>query len=391
MTRFLTQRVACVAVASALALCGTARGDVLLTTDGRLLDGVGRLEGGAVVFVQRTGPNVRVELSRIALWSRGPARLLQGVRLRTGEVVAGEVVRLGERGLVVRPPGWEGSEAGGMQLHWPVSRLAEIVLDGERLPRGGLAGLPGSGVLLAGGDFVEGELTQLTGGHIVVSSVLFGERSFGRPGPAVAIRLDAEGPVGTVPKAGWRVTLADGTVAFAERLLAGEQGARLRVTDAAGRVIQAETAEISEVRLPGAMGPVDGARVRGVGSLPSGLAARVRGVAPWAETSAGHGVVSEQGGREGGRLEVEVAGADAMFFRLGLAEGLMPNVRGRFVIEVDGERVARTGWMGSIDEPVRVGVRVAGKSRLVVRLEGEEGAPVAPEGVVADLVGVTAP
>lgn len=390
--------------------------DVLLTLDGRLFEGRGRLEGRVVVFVPRTGPAVRLPLDELLLWRRGDDAALdsqpaEGLRLHTGETVPGRVESIDLGRVELSVPG----DASPRRLRFPLADVRDIFLQALP-PDGAVVGLrsplaPGfAGVVLAQGDAVEGELLELTAERIVLSSVLFGQRRFPRPGPVVSVHLPVpQASARPAPAAGlvWRVHLAGGIVLDTDRLEATAQGDRLRVRDRARYAHDIGTDTLLLLYRRGVLRPPDPAQLRGPTSLPSGLPARLTGNAPWTraltdlptigdatrydDPAAGSGAEVPTDTRcvlsgQAGTLHLEVNGADALFCRLGLPEGLLPHLRARFVVELDGQRVAVTPTIRSIDPPLRLGLRLTGTRTLSLRVEavGSNDRPI--EGVVDGLV-----
>lgn len=416
-----------IALALLWAVGGAVGADTLLTLDGRILEGVGRFEAGKVVFVQRTGPTVRLELADVLLWQRHaplepPARaagpssaraatrppsLAQGVRFRSGEAVVGTPAAIVDGRL--RLTLTDGPARREVAL--PVSEVSEIVFPVSvsgppapdpppRVPDVVPADFVGA--RLAGGDLIEGELAHLTADRIVLRSVLFGERSFPRPGPVVSVRLAGVdvtwGLQRTLPPE-WRVRLADGSVVHADRLTFAAAGDRLRLADRAARVHEPGPEQLVELSRPRRVRASDDARLRGPAALPSALPPRLRGHAPWADlpTAVDDAPSPNQpAGRpvlpgDGGALHLELDGATAVYCRLGVPKGLLPGRRARFAIELDGQRAAITPAVSSIDAPLRVALNTAGKRTLTFRLLPEPGELRPVEGVVADLVEVVWP
>ncbi|MFN4243434.1 MAG: hypothetical protein ACK4PI_09375 [Tepidisphaerales bacterium] len=452
------------ALALLLAASVATAAETLLTLDGRILEGTGRFEAGRVVFVQRTGPTVRLELADVLLWKRHtsseppapaarpssalaatrPPSLAQGVRFRSGEAVVGTPTAIVDGRLlltladgpaqrevafpvsdvfeIIFPPSVSGSPVSGPSVSGsPVSgpsvsgpSVSGPSVSGPSasgpLPRGpetlpGVADAMPSrfvGARLAGGDLIEGELAQLTADRIVLRSVLFGERSFPRPGPVVSVRLAGVDVTpdqrGTLPPE-WRVRLADGTVVHADRLTFAAAGDRLRLADRAGRVHEPGPEQLVELGRPRRVRASDAGRLLGPAALPSALPPRLRGHAPWADLAkaADDAPLADQPvGRpvlpgDGGAVHLELDGATAVYCRLGVPEGLLPGRRVRFAIELDGRRAATTPAVSSIDAPLRVALNTAGKRTLTFRLLSEPGELRPVEGVVADLMEVVAP
>lgn len=104
-----------------------------------------------------------------------------------------------------------------------------------------------SGMLMAKGDFFEGEVRSVSGGTADVRSVLFGIRKFGVPGDTVAIILRDAEPAA----ADWEVRLEDGSAMRAKSVVA--DSGRAVIDDA---VLGKITVPLAELRL--LKGPASG-------------------------------------------------------------------------------------------------------------------------------------
>ncbi len=101
----------------------------------------------------------------------------------------------------------------------PSSRLARANL--TALPPGLSSNIPadGNGVLLASGEFMDGQLKSWSGGKVTVSSVVFGLSSFQSPGEAKAIAWHSPSENGVR----WMLAMRDGSW-LAANSLRSEQG-----------------------------------------------------------------------------------------------------------------------------------------------------------------------
>jgi hypothetical protein len=361
-------------------LAGPVRGDFLLTSDGRLLDGVARFEdGGNLTFVQRTGPNVRVDIANLLmLTSDRVGRMECGVKLVSGGAVAAKSIlelRGGRLGIV-RP--------GGDRAEFPEASVAEVVFrpSDRAMPRG-----TAPGVLLASGDFFEGEILSLSGQSVVVSSNLFGERTFEVRKDVLAARF--RGTTGVRDGSQWRIVHQDGSVSWAASVRVARQ--RLEFTDVMGARVALEREAIVELVAPaGRAVPLE--LGGGGGRLPSGLAAELRGTAPWTgRVATAPGVARAVRGAES--VAVDLAGEySAVFVRVGWPVGHAQGpgaVRGfRVAVLLDGVRVMRTAPLLPLGDPLMLAIPCAGGQKLELRIEVEGGG--AAEVVFDAAVGVKA-
>ncbi|HMC26640.1 MAG TPA: PA14 domain-containing protein [Verrucomicrobiae bacterium] len=107
-----------------------------------------------------------------------------GVLLTNGTVLAGKPVQLTDTTLVFEPAGPNALPV-KLNLH-DIARVQFRPMSPQLAARIASA-IPG--VLLANGDFIEGELKEFSKGHLTISSVIFGLRSFDLSSQAVAIVL----------------------------------------------------------------------------------------------------------------------------------------------------------------------------------------------------------
>lgn len=356
--------------ASLLLLTASASlADIVITTDGRILDGAARFEdASAITVVQRTGPNVRLELSKVLLLqSTQSPRLKCGVRLTSGSVVAATaIVSLDDRNLRVL--------RGDQPIDIPTATVAEIIVPPTanvtppNLPPG-----QAPGVLLAKGDFFEGDIDSLAGGRVVVSSALFGDRTFVLGDEVVALRLRP------IPKSNdasqWRIVLVDGSVARPDSI--GAEKGRLMFTDPVSGPTSVPRESVMEMRAP-ASRTIPLAPVSPTKTLPSGLTPALRFAAPWEKPgdklATGPAVPLSLNGRADATLDLGDR-FSAVYLRAGLPVGHLPGVTVRVSVLLDGVRLFRSAPMTATDDPLLLAIPATGKKTLTLRAEVEGGGP----------------
>ncbi len=357
--------------------------DVLLMQDGRRMVGTAASDTrDRLMFVSPEGGQRLFLVPEVARLARGhqparpPAFMVQftdGTRLAAAGVA-------GQDGGMLSITPVPGIAAPQGALAVPTAVAAAITL-----PPGVPAGLPAAterGVLLAGGDFLPGDV-RLTGDTVEVQNAIFGKQTLKlEPGTVRGVVLgrqrDAAGP--------WLVTLADGS-----RLTATKVG-----TDGGGLVLStprlgqlnvpmarlatltyrpAEALWLTEAQLEAAEGGPEPAAAR---VLFAGTHARVpavlRGVPAVRSVALAGGTTSVWRVPEGVRSFAVTAGVPA---------GLMPTGGAVVVLLADGKEVARTGVLRSTSQAEPLGCDVTGVKQLSVRVEAVEGLAT-PEVLLTD-------
>ena len=356
-----------------LLLAPAARAEVVLTTDGRILDGAVRFDDAAestpspnpsITIVQRTGPTVRVELAKVLLLSSGRTAPLEcGVVLTSGSIIATRSIdRIDGRTLRVTR-----SSAPPESVDIALNTVADMVF---RRPASATLSLPVSattGVLLSTGDFFEGEVLSLQGNRIVVSSALFGERVFQVGTEVLAARL-RQRPAGSDSRR-WRIALSDGSVARSD-MVRVEKG-RLAFTDPVSG-----PASVTREQLVGLTAPSDALvaidLVSPATRLPSGLAAVLRKAPPWPDfPAAAPTPLAVTGSAD---VTVDLGGRfSAVFLRAGAPVGHLPGRTVRISVLLDGARLFRSAPLTAIDDPLFIAIPTTGKQTLILRAEVEGG------------------
>lgn len=122
------------------------------------------------------------------------------IELRSGSASMARIARADAVEIILDAPAWprriQNSAVACIQWHWVPSNLRRVLR----------AGRPG--VLLASGEFVEGEFRGLAQGRVRISSVLLGLRSYELNRDVLALVLHQPGE----PAGPFEVTTADGSV-----------------------------------------------------------------------------------------------------------------------------------------------------------------------------------
>jgi len=162
--------------------------------------------------------------------------LAAGAWLRSGTFLAGEVVSADGSSTRL-------SVAGGKPLTLLNHRLARLVLRTARNPLAFEVAGSRTGIFLSNGDFLEGDFDEVTARSVVVSSVLFGRRTYARDSShALAVVLNPMLPA----SAPLEVKLKDGSVIRA-RGVRGASGT-VSIDEVAVGELRFDAAEVEEIR-----------------------------------------------------------------------------------------------------------------------------------------------
>jgi hypothetical protein len=123
-----------------------------------------------------------------------------GIRTRAGSFLAGEIKKADDMQVILERPR-------GRTLAVPVSDIARVYLRAAPVELAASIGHERSGVLLATGDFYEGDFRGIVDGRIKVDSVVFGMKSFENPEVLAVVLHD----ISETPHLG-TVTTSDGSV-----------------------------------------------------------------------------------------------------------------------------------------------------------------------------------
>jgi hypothetical protein len=342
--------------AALLFAAAAAPGDTVRTTAGRAYAGTVSIDGRAL----RVGPTtmpvgdvLEVTLGRAVRTGR------QSCVLANGSTLAGRVEGIDDRIVRVTMPAM-----GTVPV--PVDRVARVCfgpVPGELLAK--VPGDGGRGLLLRDGDFFDGQLAGFDGANVTMTSPLLGEATFGVADRAAALVLRPAGR----PEGAWVVRTTDGSVLVADDL--SLTNGSVRVTVAGVGPMAVRLADVASIRAGGErftsladLTPARGSPT--VDGTPVGLPPRLVG---------GEAVGRSVCVSAGAPVTYKLAGGYAAFAgRVGVPAGVVPMAGVRWSVRVDG-RVVADGGAGrtSVDDPVWVGVPVAGAAELTLSVEPANG------------------
>lgn len=353
-----------------LAVTGSLRADVLVTIDGKSLEGTVRFESDRVVLNPRSGPPVKVALAEVLRLRIGNApepRLSSGLIFENG-------ARFGVReflaydGRTLRLRGDDGAER-----VVALAAIAEFIFS-DRAASSSPPGEPGA--ILGNGDFFAGELSSIRDGQATISSVLFGLRRFRIGAEVQSIWLRPSRPL----RADRLLTLADGSRFDASSATVHE--GKLMVDHLVNGRIALQPSEVHELRL-------GGHRVAQLTALKS-TGGNLAGLFPT------HRVVSGSDGaadlprleqRVGSQLSFDLPdGVRTFVADVGASPGTLPLASLRFIVLADGRPVARSELVSSMDPPRTLAASVRDARKLTLLVETEPSLDLPIRGVWIDPV-----
>lgn len=332
-----------IALMTALLSASITQADLLLTTDGRILDGTVRIEGDTFILTDRSNAITRIDASRLfalRMTSNAPVSASRSITLRSGTVIPIDQFIRGDGKLlrVTRP-----KPVDVALLDVPYNELAEIRFSGAQSvqwPAGDMAG-----VLLASGDFYQGEVTDLTADRLVVTSPLFGPRTFNPATDVIAARI---GPISPIIS-NYFIRLANQTASRSTSLRA-EQG-RLTFNDPILRAQAVPLDQVREVISPGRTTPID------LGEVSTPL----RGTPPWQATHR----VSTLPPQAPLTLDIPPQ-ATALYLRFTPPPTQAPTRSLRLTIQLDSSPPTQSTPTHSAADPLLIGIPVQGKTRITL-------------------------
>lgn len=327
-----------------------------------------RIDGMALIGIAVTAHNVNamctasIEKVTVGGLDALPANTagspLRGVMLRDGSILSGEVrsatdsaIRLARDGQEISIPPTD------------VSRIIFVPLSGQMIARLGNARM---GLLLTSGDVVEGELKTIADGKISLSSVLFGLRRFNVP--EVAAVILRENPPSPAAR-NFEVRAADGSFLLVDKL-SSENGALIAETSFAGKLKLAQD-QVVEIRAGGSrFKPLTEVKASGISGPAGGFVTM----------NSASGKIAIRG-QTPSRLIRMAAGAQASYkldggyrllaLRFAVPDGYLPTTAVKLIVLGDGRELYRSPASTSLDEPINVGIRLAGAKVMTLRLEGD--------------------
>jgi len=298
----------------------------------------------------------------------------RGIVLRQGSMLTGKVRSANESVLRFERDG---------ELTVPVAEVARMyfaTLTSDLAPR-----LPPGrkGVLLASGDFFEGNVLAVEGGRVKLSSVLFGLQHFDT-GQVVAVVLRDVSPVA----ARYEVRTADGSVLLADRLSVDRSA--LGVQDRSFGVVKFTGEQIVEIRVGAArfvwLSDLRPARIEMdeprtfVDIFASD---RANSLAPM--SLAGQLVQRGMAILAGGAATYEIDGSySLLLLRVGVPDSVLPVNALTFVILGDGKELYRSAPRTSLDEPLVLTLKISTVKSVVLRVESPPGGMVGGVALFAD-------
>ncbi len=288
----------------------------------------------------------------------GATTINTGVMLRGGSVLCADIRSADETAVKLSRNG---------DLSVSTGDVARIIFKPMNAEQAAKLSPGRTGVLLTNGDFFEGDVRWADGGQIRISSVLFGNKSFGT-GEAVAVALH---DVKAEPAA-YQVMHADGSVLMAKSITTDATGVIL-IEDQTMGPIKTGLGEISEIRAGSSRfmtltdlkpAKVEGARpgetAYAIDATTSGLAMAL------GDQPCQHGI----GAAAGASLLYDLDGGYKTFTaRAGVPHGVLPMAPVRFVVLGDGKELYRSPDRTSLDEPVGFSVAVSGVKSLELKVE----------------------
>lgn len=301
----------------------------------------------------------------------------KGILFRNGTLLAGSAASADDTTV-------KGSFAGVGDRSFPAGKVARIYYRPvtasllARIPR--MRSSDARGVLLARGDFMEGELVTATS-YVTIRSIQFGESSFITGTAAAALVLaDSQSPT-----AGFSVRTANGSIFMAESLKF-EKGA-LTVQDQVAGAVTLTEKDVTHIRTIGGRfdsladvrpssfnfdKTADPARALVVDGTPAGVSLSLSG----AECDRGLGMAG------GASITYSLDGKYRSFLAsVGVPAELVPMVQIRFIATADGKEVFRSPEMSSLDDAMNVSISLDGVKNLTLQVEGASAVPLGGCGV----------
>ncbi len=256
----------------------------------------------------------------------------------------------------------------GKPITVPIAQIARIIFRSTTAEQIAKAPPGTSGLVLANGDFYEGQLRKFDGHSLQIESVLFGIASFDTGDKANALILRDAKPV----QGNLIVRTIDGSIFSGERFEV--DGANLKMTAGTLGSIAINGKDLLEIKSNGSAmqlladlphGKVEGGDekdVFAVNATTVGLPPRV----------AGEDFQRVIGLSSGASVTYALDGRYKLFFcRAGVPMNALPIGRARFVVEVDGKPAFQSADRTSFDEAVNAGVKVNGAKSLTLRVEAK--------------------
>ena len=224
------------------------------------------------------------------------------------------------------------------------------------------------GVMMAKGDFLEGDFVSLQKGRVKINSVVFGPKDLAVGGEAAVVVLHEPGS----SQANWVVRTKEGFVYMARAMKMDKD--QLLIEDETAGTIKVGGGNISEIKL-------GGGRVASLVDVPPSKIEVDAGLSPATAYSIHRsgGPVLTLGGQScergilcqaGASLRFDLDGNYKVFLcRAGIPDGVLPTTATRLLVLADNQEIYRSGPQSSLNAPLSVSVKVTGVKSLVLRVE----------------------
>jgi hypothetical protein len=309
-------------------------------------------------------------LRNVALLAMKPTRIRP--RSSGGQIVATDgAVYAGATLRRVSSERVEFGRGNRIDLAIPQADVARILMPGftsqmaERIPA------TGSGVILANGDFYEGDIERFdAAGRVQVNSVIFGPREFAfREISALVLRPLANDP----PPSAYEVQTADGSVFPAASL--STEGANLSVNDRHLGKVLLDGKAVREIRYggdrlkwvadlrPRRVNPADGRSAADsfvIDATPLGPSLKLF------DTDCERGISLSTGAS----VSYDIDGRyNTLLCVAGVPTDVLPSAAVVFAVDADGKEVFRSAPRNSIQDPLPITVDTTGVKTITLRVE----------------------
>jgi hypothetical protein len=335
--------------------------------DGRRFEADVKFDSGsAMACAPRDGAAFRIELEKVFAATfgsdsvSGAARrpaLARGIVTIDGTVCAAEAfLQLDRQTIRIAKPAADGGGEVALKLDH-IARILFAPLSTDELAR---APAGKGGVILDGGDFAEGDLVNVDGGKVRISSILFGIQTFdcGSRALAVVLRDTSAAPPERLSR--YNVTMADGS-RFSTDAITFDHG-HVTLTDPTFGAITAVPKDVAEIRAGGerlvsltTLKPRDGAPPADVIAPPDLLD---YSPARFVQTRGGSAIHFDLDGKY-----------ESLLVTAGMPLALEPSRAVRFIVNVDGKEQFHGDPRTSVDDPLPIAVPLRGAHDLELRVE----------------------
>ncbi|MGE5610414.1 MAG: NPCBM/NEW2 domain-containing protein, partial [Bacillota bacterium] len=290
--------------------------------------------------------------------SSGPGAF-RGVRLRQGSLVGGQIRGLSDSAVRLwrdREMSVPAAEVSYVQFAAMGANLAAKLQAGRK------------GVLLANGDFVEGDVVGIEDGRLKLSSVLFGLQRL-EMGRVVAAVLREPALAATR----YELRVADGSVLLSDRV--SVDGGNLSVEVPVLGVLRFPVSQVVEIRAGEtrlrSLAEMKPAKVETKDSDAAGPGYVANGMIRGVPMSLGGQACARGIGLQAGTSVTYAldGGYSTLMFRAGVPDGVLATATIRFVVLGDGKELYRSPDRTAANDPLAVTLKVGGVKELMLRVE----------------------